>query len=192
MATKTYVKRDIASDVSDRFVLNETAGTSATSTVSASNSIGSVIWLTEQNQPNILTWQGGDYIWRIRITTANSSMTIQDISFFRYDSTGSSIKVTKTVTVNMSCGTTGVKSGTISWNDGTQNPAGAAATDRLYFRARFASSSMTQSCGYGMNLTNNNDEIDTPLDDGTGGGTPVTIVMTVTSKDLQNKFIVKV
>ena len=61
--------------------------------------------------------------------------------------------------------TTGVKSGTIDWSDGTQNPAGSAQSDLFELVIRVQNTaSMSGAHTFGVNTTTDNDETTTPID----------------------------
>ena len=108
-----------------------TATTSATNswTISGSATESNKTLTEGLTSPNLLTWGGGTYTWRYRVTTANTSHNIIEVKLRRLNSGMNTLRASKSSGVlSINC-TTGVKSGTIDWSDGTQNPAGSAQSD---------------------------------------------------------------
>src|SRR5688572_26933059 len=139
-------------------------GTGATLTYGRSNA-GTVLRIWGTDGLGITDWDGGTYTWRYRVTTANTNYNITLVRLIRYGSNGTTEKAVKSSgAISVSCGTTGVKSNTIVWNDGTQNPAGRASDDRFAIEFTLTTSACgTQNIGVGTNLGSTNDEISTPL-----------------------------
>jgi len=122
-------------------------------------------WITESGQPNKLDWENGTYTWEFRVITANANLTIVEVILRRLSSDGATVKANKSSgAISVGLDTTGVKTGTIAWDDGTQNPADRDATDRLeiVFRIQNAAAHKVSSGGVGTNTTD--DELVTPLE----------------------------
>ena len=159
----SVVKRDTTTNIVGAIQndMNLTTGTTATVTYNAL--AATRIWGTVATGNT--DWTGGTYTWRYRVVTANSTITITQVRLIRYASDGTTIRASKSSgAISISCSTTGVKSSTIVWNDGTQNPVGRQSTDLFAIEFTTASSGHgTQNIGVGTNLSSTNDEIDTPL-----------------------------
>src|SRR5215208_2983936 len=106
--------------------LNTGTSTSAAYSFSiALSTVEKIKFLTDAQRPNTLDWTGGTYTWRYRVTVANTTSQIVEVILRRLSQDGQTVRQSKTSgALTTSLGTTGVKSGTISWNDGTQNPVG--------------------------------------------------------------------
>lgn len=112
------------------FDLLNTTATTATISADPSNSPVSRHFITASL--GILDWNNGTYTWYLDVSTANSGVDLTAVNLYRYPTDGYTIKASKTNSVSVNLGTTGVKSGTITWNDGTQNPSATkASTDDL-------------------------------------------------------------
>jgi len=172
----TYIKRDTASDLTstpalntlvDEFykAMNETTATSVeVSFEIAKGAIECLKWITDPGMPNKLDWEGGTYTWEFRVITANVDLVIIEVILRRLSSDGSTVKTSKSSgPISVSLGTTGIKTGSIIWDDGTQNPVGREQTDRLeiVFKIENLAAHATSAAGVGTNTTD--DELITPL-----------------------------
>lgn len=171
----TYIERDTASGLTNtggdtevtEFVkiMNETLAASVNISYSIAKAATERLkWITELNKPNQLDWANGTYTWEFEVLTANSNLSIVEVILRRLSSDGVTVRASKSSgAISVGLGTTGVKSGTITWDNGTQNPAGRQASDRLeiVFRVNNANAHSAASGGVGMNTVNN--ELATPL-----------------------------
>jgi len=172
----TYYKRDTDSGIStpaldtlvDEFVkiMNEATATSVEVTIAIAKAATECLkWITETDKPGKLDWEGGNYTWELRVITANADLSITEVILRRISSDGSVVRASKSSgAIDVSLGTTGVKTGNIVWDDGTQNPADRETSDRLeiVFKITNAAAHTEESAGIGTNTTD--DELVTPLE----------------------------
>jgi hypothetical protein len=160
-----YTKRDTL-DAPHRVLNQQTAATVTVDIVVAANSTATENWRTALDIPSLTEWNGGVWTWRLRVVTANADIQIDEVQIQRRSSDGLTLRASKSsgTGLGISCGTTGVKSGTITWDDGTQNPVGRAQNDRIrvQFTLKNTNLLLLQTVGVGTN-TNPDDRIDTPL-----------------------------
>ncbi len=172
---KTYIERDTASGLTNtggdtettKFVkiidLLTAASVSIAYTV-AKSATERLKWITASGEPNQLTWAGGTYTWKFEVLTANANLSIIEVILRRLSSDGVTVRASKSSgAIAVGLGTTGVKTGTILWSDGTQNPAGSLQADRLevVFRVQNADTMAADSGAVGTNTVNN--QLQTPL-----------------------------
>lgn len=169
-----------------------TAGTSATNswTISGSATERNKVVTEGISSPNLVTWGGGTYTWFYRVTTANTSHNIIEVILRRLNSAMSTVKASKSSgAISINC-TSGVKTGTISWNDGTQNPGSPLASDLFEIVIRVQNvATMSGAHSFGVLTTGSNDETITPIDAGAG---PAPVTCTVTSSTITNKIITQI
>jgi hypothetical protein len=160
-----YTKRDTL-DAPHRVLNQQTASTATVSIAVPANSTATENWRTALDIPGLLDWNGGVWTWRLRVVTANADIQIDEVQIQRRSSDGLTLRASKSSGpgLGISCGTTGVKSGTITWDDGTQNPAGRAQNDRIriQFTVKNTNLILLQTLDVGAN-TDPDDRIDTPL-----------------------------
>ena len=81
---------------------------------------------------NKLDWEIGTYSWEFEVQKPSSNVRIVEVILRRSSIDGTMIKASKSSgPIFVSLATTGIKRGTVLWNDSTQNPANRAADDRL-------------------------------------------------------------
>jgi len=172
----TYIERDLASelvntggDTDTKFVklMNKTSANSVPISFSiAKNATERLKWITEGTELNGLDWEDGIYTWEFEVKTPNSNLSIVEVILRRLSSDGTKVKASRSSgSIPVNLGTTGLKIGPIAWNDGTQNPAGRAADDRLeiVFRVKNSNVISAENCEIGANTTNNELFFATPI-----------------------------
>jgi hypothetical protein len=145
MAGSSYIKRDTASGLTNtggdtgeatEFVklMNKGSATSVNVTMSvATNSTEKAKWITPTGIPGNLDWANGTYTWRWNCTAIQATGSILEVILRRLSSDGATVRASKSsgALTAVTFATTGVKSGTIDWNDDTQNPLVRTIDDRL-------------------------------------------------------------
>ena len=124
------------------------------------------IFITPSTEPNELTWDGGTYTVKLNITTAaaKSGTAIKEVILARISSDGVTTRATKSSgVITILITSTGVKTQAVTWNDGTQNPGGSLATDRLAIIIRITNGSSTSVDSYVYETNQSNENIPTPL-----------------------------
>lgn len=138
-----------------------TAALSATSWPALSADLPGVMF---EIDPGFTAWGGGTWTINFTVRTANTSLEWDSCNICRVNSSGvNQASLSAVSNLNISCGTTGIKSTTM-----TTSPVTANAGDRVYIVLSFSnlSSSMSQSLGLTSNAT-----IVAPLDSAVASGT---------------------
>ncbi len=135
-----------------------TAGsTEQTVTVTKNSTEAGFMFQSADNEPNKTSWEAGDWVVRLNVTTSQMDITWEDTYICRFDNAcGSLATVGSLVSQAISCGSTGVKSMTISGASQTAN-----ATDEIYIVLVFKNASTHGNKSIGITPDQN---IDTPLD----------------------------
>ncbi len=138
-----YIEKDTNSDLSGytdgggtiEFRKEMSEGTAATVdlTISiAGSSSEKLLFISPSSIPNLLEWENQIWTWKLEVILANTNLEIDEVIIRRISSDGNTIRASKSSGTGLAIQlTAGVKTGTISWNDGTQNPAGKQASDRI-------------------------------------------------------------
>lgn len=189
---KTYYFKNTATHASTLGVYNYDMDTTTSGAVSiygeAGNSPQTTWTYSATTEPNLTTWPNGTYTWYLVVTTANSSLNLTGVTLRRTSSTWTD-KATKSASMTTLMSPTGTYSGTITWNDGTQNPGGSAQNDRFvvtFTFTRVAGAMSTQTATFSAGGSTHS-RIDTPLD-----AAPSPIDMTPNLQTIRNKFINKI
>src|SRR3989442_3098808 len=172
---QTYVEKNANSDlttyndgsagtVNVRKVLDIVAGGAKTlqSTI-AINSTNKEIFITIASLPGTLVWNGGSYAVNVNVNlAATRGSFISEVILARISSNGTITRATKSSgAISISLSSIGVKTQTVVWNDGTQNPAGSQSTDRLVviWRATNPSVTNTDTYKYEVEVSTNSDTV---------------------------------
>lgn len=137
MATINYTQTDTApsgslgsfcssrsgDDASIRTATNGgTAGTSALNVSSSSSASNTISFTVKVTIDSGTSWASGTWTWRLNVTTANMNITLNEVYICRVDSSDvSQATIGSATALGISCGATGVKSGTISGSAQTPN-----------------------------------------------------------------------
>src|SRR2546422_478844 len=172
---QTYVEKNANSDlttyndgsagtVNVRKVLDIVAGGAKTLQSSlAINSTNKEIFITIASLPNSLVWNGGSYAVNVNVNqAATRGSFISEVILARISANGTITRATKSSgAISISLSSLGVKTQTVVWNDGTQNPAGSLQTDRLVVIWRTTNPSGTNSdvYKYEVEVSTNSDTV---------------------------------
>src|SRR5215207_373532 len=102
-------------------------------------------FVTASWHPNTLNWTNGTYTWRLRVQTVMATTcNLIEVILRRVSNDCQTVKASKSSgVISVSLNSLGVKSGTISWSDDTQNPSATKSTDdrfEIVFRVQNTSS----------------------------------------------------
>lgn len=190
---KTYYDKNTATHASTSGTYNydldaTTAAASGTFFIEGAASPAETWIYSATTEPGLATWPGGTYTWYLKITTANSSLNLTTVTLRRQTSALAD-RATKAATMTTLLSPTGTISGTITWNDGTQNPSGSASNDRftITFQGTRASGAMNTQTAFLAGGLSTDSRVDTPLE---AGATPID--MTPNLVTVVNKVITKV
>ena len=131
-----------------------TAGTTErTVTIAKGNTDIGFTLQSAPNWPSETSWPSGNYVVRLNVTTANSNITWEDCYVCRVNSSGVNQETIGSLTAQaISCGTTGVKTMTVSGSATT-----AAATDEIYIVCLFKNGDHMSSFSIGITPDQNVD-----------------------------------
>jgi hypothetical protein len=138
-----YIQKDTNSDLSGytdgggtievRKEMSEGTAATVDLTISiAGSSSEKLVFISSSSIPNLSEWENQTWTWKLEVVVANTSLEIDEVIIRRISSDGNTIRASKSSGTGLAVQlTAGVKTGTITWNDGTQNPAGKQASDRI-------------------------------------------------------------
>ena len=126
-----------------------------TVTIQGSITTAAVMFQSQDNAPGDVSWEAGDWVVRINITTSNSNCAWNEVYICRFDAVcGSLATVGFNTGLGIGLGSTGVQSSTVS---GSQQTAGI--TDEIYVVLGIGNASpVNQSFGFTPDQN-----IDTPI-----------------------------
>ena len=135
-----------------------TAGsTEQTITITKNSTEAGFMFQSADNEPNKTSWEAGDWVVRLNVTTSQMNITWEDTYVCRFDNACGSLATVGSLTGQaISCGSTGVKSMTVSGASQTAN-----ATDEIYIVLVFKNANTHGNKSIGITPDQN---IDTPLD----------------------------
>lgn len=174
MAGSTYTQRDTNSGLANtggdtevnEFIKIITAATETA--VNVTISIDAVTterckWITETNKPQTLNWDGGTYTWRWNVVTPNVQLQIIEVILRRLSADGNTVRASVT-SGNLLLQTLDQdRTGTITWNDGTQNPTSRQVGDRLEIVFRIQNLNAVASSGSVECNVSPDDTLSTPI-----------------------------
>ena len=173
----TYIVRDFASGLTNTGddtettefvkVMNKTSAPPISVSFSiAAGATERLKWITEIIESSGLDWEGGTYTWEFEVKKANGNLSVVEVILRRLSKDGAKVKASKSSgAISVNLGRTGIKMGTITWNDGTQNPVSRAVDDRLeiVFRVKNASNVSLEIGSVGANTPDNELFFATPI-----------------------------
>ncbi len=137
-----------------------TAGVSElTVTVAAGSIASAVMFQSASGEPGSRNWSAGDWVLRMRVTTANSRLRLASAHICRFSAACGSLGTVGSLTgQNISLGTIGVKTMTVS---GVPQAAGASDVAYIVLGIKNFDGAVNRSFGFVPDQ-----EIDTPLTTG--------------------------
>jgi hypothetical protein len=180
LAGSTLVKRNIASGLANTggdgttplfvdFMDTVTAASAEQSYTVPGLTTSDLKFVSRANVPGNTDWDNGTYTWNFRNGAATSLVcSLITAKIRRLSSDGQTLRAGKTVDLTTSLfvlNTAGLQlTGTVVWNDGTQNPAGRASADIIEVVFQVKNTGATGvTLGLACNTKPNTDEIVTPI-----------------------------